>query len=146
MNIKVDSNLLPIASKVDSGLVKIGSGLNVDSGLISLDTNSTKPGSVKIQNIVNLTINGTLQIYTAPTSGYIHVGNSDSIDVDVLVYLDGVDSSSAVSAVCGNGPGANRVINLPIRKNGVVGFVTTDKTKSVTIRFAEFIYDVGSQP
>lgn len=146
MNIKVDSNLLPIASKVDSGLVKIGSGLNVDSGLISLDTNSTKPGSVKIQNIVNLTINGTLQTYTAPASGYIHVGNTELIDVDVIVYLDGVDSRSAVSDVCSNGPGANRIINLPIRKNGVVGFVTTDKTKSVTLKFAEFIYDVGSQP
>lgn len=37
MNIKVDSNLLPIASSNNLGIVQIGTGLNIENGTISIN-------------------------------------------------------------------------------------------------------------
>jgi hypothetical protein len=95
---------LPQATTSTLGGVIIGDNINLDSGVISINTATTSTlGLIKIGNNLSISADGTLNSlpgYTLPiantsTLGGIKIGNGIAVDPDGTIHLDNVGANTA---------------------------------------------------
>lgn len=114
---------LPVATKEAKGIAQVGSGLNVDAGVISVDT-STIATKESVDNIINGTTTITVSVPDATTSskGIIQVGSGLNVnDGTVSVDTDTIATKESVTQLTTT---VNNIVD------GTTPITVADATKS----------------
>lgn len=123
----ISPNNLPKASKSDFGIVKIGNGIDVSSGTISVSTDSlnTAVNNYFNQHPLNIPIatNSTPGIVYVPEDGGLYIDDDGEIGVNITKTLTllreaGLDYGNGPSEYIKNATWANNTLTLNPISNG----------------------------
>ena len=138
-NVDVDSAgtiSVKTGSKDSAGVLRVGNGINVSNGLISLPIASGSIlGGVIVGSNINVDGSGRISINKASTSGYgiVKVGSNISVTGDGTISVPvGTGSSLGVVRTGSNITNNSGVISVPVATNGTLGVVKAGTNISIS--------------